>query len=475
MHPNESEGILVLKRSRVRPIARLALVGIFFLVPLKPAQGQPGDPGMLNSTAQSKLNGDNTSPAAAPTPPSRAHAFGSRGQTLVLGSSDISFSKSSFSASSASVESLVFSPDIDYFVLPNVSVGLALDLSYADAKGDGVDGSLGEFRATTLSGGVHFGFNLPLGSALSWFPQVTIGYESTRQTDRTVVGPPLSVAVNPLGYASAAQSGLYADIYAPFLFHVVDHFFFGFGPEFFHDFGSEGSGLGVGGQRTQIGAAFVVGAYWGGEQGSTASTKAALPPLGGAAPSPAVTPRFGDQGEIVFTNSLVASVNSLIYPGLAPSLFSAGLGGSVDWFVFRQISLGLAGNLSYSRNSGIDTITILPAEATTVTSTLGPRLGLNVPIGKWISIYPVIELGFGTKSSDLTELGVENKEVSDLVTLNLFVPLLVHPAPHVFVGFGPAVYTELSDSVSFPNEPQASSIQNREVAYSAGLVMGGWL
>jgi hypothetical protein len=412
------------------------------------------------------MNGDEPPPAPKPPAETRASPFGARGQILVLGGSEIGFSESSFSASSAGGESLTFSPDVDYFVAQNVSLGVAVNASYTDGKGYGADGSLVETQTTSLSGGVHLGFNIPFGRAFSWFPQLTFGYESTRQTESIVAGQSLSVAASPLGYPSTTQSGPYVDLYAPFLFHAFSQFFFGFGPEFFHNFGSADGGPAVGGQRTQIGAGFVVGAYWGGDHDSTPPSEA---------PSQDAVPHFGDQGEVVVTNSLVASINSLHYAGTDSSSLNVGFGGAVDWFMFHEVSLGVACNLSYAGASGIDGTTGRQTVYTTGKTTVAPRLGLNLPIGRSISVYPVLELGFGSVNYDETESGLENKGTSTLVALSLFAPVLVHPAPHVFVGFGPSVYTELSDSVSFPNVPQAPSIQNREVAYSAGLVIGGWL
>jgi hypothetical protein len=63
----------------------------------------------------------------------------------------------------------------------------------------------------------------------------------------------------------------------------------------------------------------------------------------------------------------------------------------------------------------------------------------------------------------------------DIVSVDLYVPLLVHPAPHVFIGFGPRASYELSDSLSFSNEPLAPSVQNRATTWGASLVVGGWL
>jgi hypothetical protein len=46
--------------------------------------------------------------------------------------------------------------------------------------------------------------------------------------------------------------------------------------------------------------------------------------------------------------------------------------------------------------------------------------------------------------------------------LNLFAPVMVHPAEHFFIGFGPALDTDLTGDV------KATTIAGR-------LTIGGWL
>ena len=53
-----------------------------------------------------------------------------------------------------------------------------------------------------------------------------------------------------------------------------------------------------------------------------------------------------------------------------------------------------------------------------------------------------------------------------------YLPLLVHVAPHVLVGFGPRVAHDLTRSFSYPG---GATEQHPETTVGAGFVLGGWL
>ena len=402
-----------------------------------------------------------TVPAAAPAP-----AFGRRGQVAVYGGANISASSSSFDGSSATRTSYVFSPGLDYFVSENIAIGLSIDAGYADGKGYGADGSLVDTRTTTLSAGPRLGLNVPIGGPLSWFPEVTLGFEWTRQSEQLVSGTSLSVAASQLGYPSTTQFGPFVDIYLPFLLHPTDHFFIGFGPEFFHDFGTVSGGPNIGGQRTELSANLTVGGYWGGER-SPDATRAAP-----AAPAPG--PRFGDAGQLVLSNDLVLSVTSLTYAGTDSTSRSVAIGGSIDYFVIDHVSLGVGASVASTYAKGIDPTTSVAVTSSHNDVSFAPRLGLDLPLGSAFSLYPQFELAVGHAVYDETSASSEDKYAEDTVSVSLFVPFLVHPAQHVFVGFGPTAYHDLSNAVASP-DPLAPSVQNRETTFGLGTILGGWL
>jgi hypothetical protein len=48
------------------------------------------------------------------------------------------------------------------------------------------------------------------------------------------------------------------------------------------------------------------------------------------------------------------------------------------------------------------------------------------------------------------------------IALNIFVPVMMHPATHFFVGFGPFLDSDLSGD-------------NRVTSYGLRLTIGGWM
>jgi hypothetical protein len=80
----------------------------------------------------------------------------------MLGSSNsLGISNETFSNSSATFFNVGGGIGIDNFVVDNVSVGFDAEASYGDDKGYGAT-TLTETTSTTFSGGVRFGFNVPL-------------------------------------------------------------------------------------------------------------------------------------------------------------------------------------------------------------------------------------------------------------------------------------------------------------------------
>lgn len=437
-------------------------------MPLSPVPEQDAAPAPSPAPAATVLPSTRAETVEEP-PPARTDqealpSFGQRGQIAIFGGASIGISSSTFDGSSAGGVDYTFSPGFDYFVARNIAIGLTLDASYADGKGYGADGSLVETQTTTLSAGARFGLNVPLGGWLSWYPHATIGFEWNKKTEQLAAGSSLSIPGSALGYPQTTQLGPYINIYAPLLLHATDHFFFGFGPEFYHDFGSVSGGPNIGGQRTQILAGFVVGGYWGGE----------IPRSAAPVPSPPPSKRFGDAGEFVFTDDLGLSVSSLTYAGTDSTTRSVSVGGSFDYFVADHLSIGLGASVSSSYFKGIDAQSRAGVTSSRTTLSFGPRVGVNVPIGDTFSVFPEFVLGIGHQGYDETSGTSENQTSDDMVSIGFFVPLLVHPVRHLFAGLGPSLYHELSHSVTFP-DPLAPTVQNRETTLGIGSVIGGWL
>jgi hypothetical protein len=149
-----------------------------------------------------------------------------------------------------------------------------------------------------------------------------------------------------------------------------------------------------------------------------------------------------------------------------------GLEPSFDYFVRDRLSFGIAPWLTYSQSTGVDAATGALVSYRRSVAGLEPRVGLNVPIAPWLSWYPRAGLVFGGDAYDETSAGSENKSSGAFVAFHLYAPFLVHPGPHVFAGFGPSLYGELTHTVTFPS---GASVHNRATTVGLGLVVGGWI
>ena len=115
-------------------------------------------------------------------------------------------------------------PAIDYFIASNVSVGAVVGLQYHS----------GNPATTTVDLGVRAGYNLAIVNQVTFWPTIGILYSHTSS-----------------GMSSSSSTNL--EIFAPFLYHIVPHFFVGAGPVFDLSLDNNGNGYGL---QTVIGGWF---------------------------------------------------------------------------------------------------------------------------------------------------------------------------------------------------------------------------
>jgi hypothetical protein len=415
-------------------------------------------------------------PPAPPRPPDPpAPPFGARGEWVVGGDSSIGLSWTTYDASDARFFSAAFVPGLDWFVAQNVSVGVGLGGSYSFSEGYGADGSLVATYKTTLSVAPRFGYNLPLGASFSLYPRAIVGFEWVHTDESLVQGASLSTTGSPLGYPSTTQLGPWLAVYVPLVWHLASHAFVGLGPTLSHDFAPVQGGPNVGGEVTHVGASVVVGGWWGGP----AVIEAAVPPADAGAVDAAPIPprRFGEKGEFVLTSDFGASVGFTTYAGSPSQSTTASIAPGVDYFVVPHVAVGAAMGFSYSNASGLDPMGAPPGTPTsvlTVTNThktfsVAPRLAVEAPLGRWVSLYIRGGFAFGGGSYEEVSASSRNAYSYSYISVDLFAPLLVHPAQHFFVGFGPSLGHDLVQTI---NESGAS---NQSTTIGAGFIVGAWL
>jgi hypothetical protein len=138
--------------------------------------------------------------------------FGRQGQISPSGS--VSFSYLSISpptGSSSSFKLFTLAPGVLYFVVDNFAVGGFVQFSYFS----GVSGSSNTFFGI----GPTAGYNIPLASRISLFPQLGLVF---RDLSTSSGGSSPSTTSTTFGL----------QITAPFLYQIATHFLLGFGPTF---------------------------------------------------------------------------------------------------------------------------------------------------------------------------------------------------------------------------------------------------
>jgi hypothetical protein len=119
-----------------------------------------------------------------------------------------------------------------------------------------------------------------------------------------------------------------------------------------------------------------------------------------------------------------------------------------SYFVAQHLSLGVGLGLQWFNGSS-------PNSAGGGNETffhVGPRVGYDIPLGSHVSFWPQIgvDFRFGA-SSETSSSGLGTTSTSSNTTifgLSVFAPILVHPVDGVFVGAGPAFYTDFLNKTS---------------------------
>jgi hypothetical protein len=183
--------------------------------------------------------------------------------------------------------------------------------------------------------------------------------------------------------------------------------------------------------------------------------RTALPAVRADSPSG----RFGDRSELAISSDAGFSLSSTNLSGSSGSTTTLILRPAVDYFVIDSLSIGGFLGLEYAA----------PPGGSTTALSIGPRVGYNLRFSDSFSVWPKVGLSFAstTQKEDATTLPdgtrVDPTDVSSTsLQLNLFLPVLFHPAQHFFIGVGPAFDLDLTGS-------------NKATTIALRLALGGWV
>ncbi len=137
--------------------------------------------------------------------------FGTKGQKAVSSDAGISVSNTSISGVEGSTTTLILRPAVDWFFADSISLGGFAGVEYNSAPGG---------SSSVISIGPRLGYNLPVSDRLSIWPKLGFSLANTTVNDDSAVGDD----------EEESNTSVQLNLFAPLMFHPVQHFFLGFGP-----------------------------------------------------------------------------------------------------------------------------------------------------------------------------------------------------------------------------------------------------
>jgi len=131
---------------------------------------------------------------------------------------------------------------------------------------------------------------------------------------------------------------------------------------------------------------------------------------------------------------------------------------AADYFVLPNLSVGGSIGVYYAK----------AGESSGSRFTIGPRVGYNFEVSRLLSVWPKLGLNYahtGGNAPQITNVNtgtVTGNNDNNAIAISIFVPVMIHPAPHFFAGLGPFLESDLSGD-------------NRATSWGVKLTMGGWI
>jgi hypothetical protein len=148
---------------------------------------------------------------------------------------------------------------------------------------------------------------------------------------------------------------------------------------------------------------------------------------------------FGAPGQMVISGDFDIDLQyvSRTLNNLSESGPSITISPSLLFFLAPNLALG--GIVGFQHESRGD----VSASAFTV----GPLAGYNIWISPRASIFPMLGLQYSWRKQSIEIAGGRDSDSYQRFSLLLKAPVLFHPFPHVFVGFGPVIVIDFTSKV----------------------------
>ena len=111
-------------------------------------------------------------PAPAAAPPDADTTFGAVGQIVISDDLEMAATRVSTEGQSASTTEIALKPALDFFPIPNLSIGGQLIIGYTST--DDTSGSVSSSRLGLL---VRIGYSVAISDTVSIWPRLSVGYD----------------------------------------------------------------------------------------------------------------------------------------------------------------------------------------------------------------------------------------------------------------------------------------------------------
>jgi hypothetical protein len=166
---------------------------------------------------------------------------------------------------------------------------------------------------------------------------------------------------------------------------------------------------------------------------------------------------FGNKGQIAISSEAGATFSHTSFSGDKDSSTSFVLRPGVDYFLIKQLSLGVFLGVE-SQSQG---------DLSTTIFSVGPRVGYDIAFSDRFSIWPRVGFSYNStkfKVDPPSTDGIDPPSTSisnNALALNVFAPFLFH-TNHYFAGVGPALDADLSGDI-------------KATTFAVRVTLGGWI
>jgi hypothetical protein len=179
-------------------------------------------------------------------------------------------------------------------------------------------------------------------------------------------------------------------------------------------------------------------------------------------PAAAKAETFGRKGQLaIIAGSQLAAQRHSYAEGTGGT--TIGLTPAVDYFLIDHLSIGARAGVEFTT---IDASPPYHPSSSFHTYFVSPRVGYELPLGSSVSIWPSANVLYSVGDSAPANPGQRNRGLGFGASL----PVLVHLAPHFFVGAGPE-----AGITWYRFDYGNADYSVRYASYGVTTLLGGWI